>query len=101
MLIHLHVIRSKNAEEIKEDIWVNPDMIARIEPVRNSSSMGESWLYFRDDYNWRTIAVSETPYEIVLMTNMLGTYPSSRLPSLKELKEVREAYFKEIQNDQK
>lgn len=103
MLIHLHVIRSKNTEEIKEDIWVNPDMISRIEPVLNTSSMAESWLYFRDDYNWRTIAVYETPYEITLMTNMLGTHPSSHLPSQSELNKVRELYFSERsdKNDQK
>lgn len=70
MLLKLHIIRTRDAKEIVEDIWINTDIIGKIERCHSDKTRTQSWISLKDDYTWRTIGVAETPEQIELLTSM-------------------------------
>lgn len=64
MILHLHEIQHRDAQMTLEDLWVNYYTIGHFIRCTTKDSVGKSWIYLRDGYEWRTILVSETPEEI-------------------------------------
>lgn len=69
MLIKLNVAHWEGGDYKFNDIWINPDNIATIEPNKNPNCPAKSYINIKDQYQWRQISVKEEPMEIARIIN--------------------------------
>lgn len=65
MLIKITKVVSTCGEETIDDIWINPNMIIKIEPAHYKDSIEKSLIYMKDVSSWNYIRSSMTPDEIL------------------------------------